>query len=51
MSLMLLRIKRVEVTHAVRKKNRIRQINSRHYLATYPVLSTEHHLVEMERRR
>jgi hypothetical protein len=51
MSLMFLRIKRFKVTHAVRNKNRIRHIRSRHYLAIYPVLLTEHHLVHMEWRR
>jgi hypothetical protein len=50
MSLMLLRIKRFKVTHSVHNKNRIRQI-SRQYLATYPMLLTEHHLVQMERSR
>jgi len=31
-------IKKFKVTHAVRNKNRIRQIRSLHYLAIYPVL-------------
>jgi len=51
MSLMLLRIEKFKVTLAVRNKNRIHQIRSRHYLATYPVLLTVHHIVQMERRR
>jgi len=50
MSLMLRRNKRFKVTHAVRNKNRLRQLRSRD-LATYSVLLTEHHLVQMERKR